>query len=69
MLTRTALARRGFASKLKVAQPICDLDGDEMTRIIWDWIKEKVSFKKSINIFFLNSILTNTLISTLTTSI
>jgi isocitrate dehydrogenase len=35
------MARRGFASKLKVAQPVCDLDGDEMTRIIWQWIKEK----------------------------
>ena len=34
---------RGFASKVKVAQPVVDLDGDEMTRIIWQWIKEKVS--------------------------
>jgi isocitrate dehydrogenase len=45
MLTRTSanLARRGFASKIKVTQPVCDLDGDEMTKIIWSWIKEKVS--------------------------
>ena len=42
MLNR-AIARRSFASKLKVAQPVVDMDGDEMTRIIWNWIKEKVS--------------------------
>jgi hypothetical protein len=45
MLSRTSssLLRRNFASKIKVAQPVCDLDGDEMTKIIWAWIKEKVS--------------------------
>lgn len=35
--------RRNFASKIKVTQPVVDLDGDEMTKIIWKWIKEKVS--------------------------
>ena len=41
-----AVARRSFASfqKVKVANPIVELDGDEMTRIIWKWIKEKVSY-------------------------
>jgi isocitrate dehydrogenase len=39
-LNRSAFARRAFASKIKVAQPVCDLDGDEMTRIIWDKIKD-----------------------------
>jgi isocitrate dehydrogenase len=29
-------------AKIKVANPIVDLDGDEMTRIIWAWIKEKL---------------------------
>jgi len=29
-------------SRIKVAKPVVDLDGDEMTRIIWAWIKEKV---------------------------
>lgn len=29
-------------SKIKVANAVVDLDGDEMTRIIWAWIKEKV---------------------------
>mmetsp|Transcript_24351 Transcript_24351/g.37695 ORF Transcript_24351/g.37695 Transcript_24351/m.37695 type:complete len:159 (-) Transcript_24351:210-686(-) len=40
MLTR-AFTRRNFASKLRVAQPVVDLDGDEMTRVIWKWIKDK----------------------------
>ncbi|MDF1685288.1 MAG: NADP-dependent isocitrate dehydrogenase [Parvibaculaceae bacterium] len=29
-------------SKIKVANPIVELDGDEMTRIIWDLIKKKL---------------------------
>ncbi len=29
-------------TKIKVKNPIVDLDGDEMTRIIWAWIKEKL---------------------------
>jgi isocitrate dehydrogenase len=29
-------------SKIKVVNPIVELDGDEMTRIIWAWIKEKL---------------------------
>ena len=29
-------------SKIKVQNPIVELDGDEMTRIIWAWIKEKL---------------------------
>ena len=28
--------------KIKVDKPVVDLDGDEMTRIIWALIKEKV---------------------------
>lgn len=30
--------------RIKVAKPVVDLDGDEMTRIIWAWIKEKLIF-------------------------
>lgn len=30
--------------KIKVANPVVDLDGDEMTRIIWKMIKEKLIF-------------------------
>jgi len=29
--------------RIKVANPVVELDGDEMTRIIWEKIKEKVS--------------------------
>lgn len=28
-------------AKIKVANPVVEIDGDEMTRIIWAWIKEK----------------------------
>jgi len=40
MLTKAV--NRNFANftKVKVAQPIVDLDGDEMTRVIWKWIKD-----------------------------
>ena len=29
--------------KIRVENPVAELDGDEMTRIIWALIKEKVS--------------------------
>jgi isocitrate dehydrogenase len=29
-------------AKIKVKNPIVELDGDEMTRIIWQWIREKL---------------------------
>jgi isocitrate dehydrogenase len=28
--------------KIKVRNPIVEMDGDEMTRIIWKWIKDKL---------------------------
>ncbi|HEV3222388.1 isocitrate dehydrogenase (NADP(+)) [Pedobacter sp.] len=31
-----------MANKIKVANPVVELDGDEMTRIIWKFIKEKL---------------------------
>src|SRR3954470_4353728 len=31
-------------AKIKVANPVVDIDGDEMTRIIWQWIKDKLVF-------------------------
>jgi len=31
-----------MASKIKVSNPVVELDGDEMTRIIWHFIKEKL---------------------------
>ncbi len=29
-------------AKIKVKNPVVELDGDEMTRIIWEWIREKL---------------------------
>ena len=29
-------------SKIKVKNPVVELDGDEVTRIIWDYIKQKL---------------------------
>ena len=29
-------------TKIKVDNPVVELDGDEMTRIIWDFIKTKL---------------------------
>ena len=31
-------------AKIKVANPVVELDGDEMTRIIWHFIKDPVSY-------------------------
>ena len=31
-------------SKIKVNNPIVDLNGDEMTRVIWNFIKKKTYF-------------------------
>ena len=33
-------------SKIKVKNPIVELDGDEMTRVIWEFIKNQVSKKR-----------------------
>jgi isocitrate dehydrogenase len=40
----SALPIRGFIAmkKIKVANPVVEMDGDEMTRIIWDFIKQKL---------------------------
>ena len=29
-------------AKIKVQNPVVELDGDEMTRIIWEFIKDKL---------------------------
>jgi isocitrate dehydrogenase len=29
-------------AKVKVAQPIVELDGDEMARVVWSFIKNKL---------------------------
>ncbi len=35
--------------RIKVANPVVELDGDEMTRIIWAKIKERVKLLPVIN--------------------
>ena len=37
-------------AKIKVKNPVVELDGDEMTRIIWDFIKKKLEISKIINV-------------------
>ena len=41
------------AKKIAVAKPVVELDGDEMTRVIWNDIKEKVrgSCENSVVLF------------------
>jgi isocitrate dehydrogenase len=56
MLSKLMVQRRGFAAtfkKVKVQGPVVELDGDEMTRIIWKWIKDKVSTALNIIVTFL----------------
>ena len=31
-----------MSEKIKVLNPVIELDGDEMTRVIWSFIKEKL---------------------------
>ncbi|KAK4473794.1 hypothetical protein MN116_002572 [Schistosoma mekongi] len=38
------LTRRFYHARIKVENPVVDLDGDEMTRIIWDKIKSTLIF-------------------------
>ena len=34
-----------MSNKIKVVNPVVELDGDEMTRIIWDFIKKELILK------------------------
>ena len=36
-----------MAQKINVTNPIVELDGDEMTRIIWKFIKDKLDIAVS----------------------
>jgi isocitrate dehydrogenase len=40
--TFAAINLESMAAKIKVANPVVELDGDEMTRIIWKFIKDKL---------------------------
>ena len=41
------------AAKIKVENPVAELDGDEMTRVIWQLIKDKVRqrFNSNTNLY------------------
>ena len=34
-------------AKIKVKNPVVELDGDEMTRVIWEFIKSKLILPQS----------------------
>ena len=38
------LSTDSTGSRIKVAKPVVEMDGDEMTRIIWQMIKDKLIF-------------------------
>ena len=42
MLIFANIKKNVMAEKIKVANPVVELDGDEMTRIIWKFIKDKL---------------------------
>ena len=60
------LAARNFGYKIKVDNPVVDIDGDEMTKIIWEWIKDKVSNYHQIKIWTTQYLHFNTLYSIFT---
>jgi isocitrate dehydrogenase len=41
-VARRPHARMTSMAKIKVANPVVELDGGEMTRIIWSFIKNKL---------------------------
>jgi hypothetical protein len=55
-------------TRIKVTNPVVDMDGDEMTRIIWQIIKDKVSVKRDHLTYFF-SLSSPTLTSTFNTMI
>eukprot|EP01035_Chromulina_nebulosa_P039132 gene39132-52882_t len=38
----TRVATKASMAKIKVKTPVVEIDGDEMTRIIWQWIRERL---------------------------
>jgi isocitrate dehydrogenase len=40
--SRTEAGTNAPMAKIKVKNPVVELDGDEMTRIIWQWIRERL---------------------------
>lgn len=52
-MNHAVLFTDGTGKRIEVARPVVELDGDEMTRIIWDKIKETLIFPylKVLNYF------------------
>lgn len=46
------------SKRIDVKGPVVELDGDEMTRIIWQMIKDKVRFENCPEIKFMRGIVT-----------
>lgn len=42
ILVNILAASQAYKNKIKVANPVVELDGDEMTRIIWEKIRTEV---------------------------
>src|SRR5260370_357922 len=42
MVSRLSVPQEPSMKKIKVKNPVVELDGDEMTRIIWQFIKDKL---------------------------
>jgi isocitrate dehydrogenase len=43
-------AHEEMMAKIKVKTPVVELDGDEMDRIIWGFIKDKLILRISVSI-------------------
>jgi isocitrate dehydrogenase len=41
---QAAFSSSSSSSRILVSNPVVDIDGDEMTRVIWKWIKDKLIF-------------------------
>ncbi len=47
MIDKVTVNVSDATQRIKVDQPVVEMDGDEMTRIIWEFIKEKVNGRDS----------------------
>ena len=38
-------------AKIKVKNPVVEIDGDEMTKVIWEIIREKIIIQSKVNYY------------------
>ena len=43
-----SVCHHGHATKIKVEGPVVEMDGDEMTRVIWKMIKDRVKYNTKL---------------------